>query len=171
MTARMLSLSAGALTALALVPASAGAVAGNRSFTQTYPYASALCAKAQAGTLPKKLAPQRAQVTTACTTLQSSFTQDQSTVQAAQTSFQSGVAAARAARKAACAPPRQQPKCRDARITAQSQLRTLRVNHRAAVRTYSISVEAARRTFWSTIRSLRGGSSVPADQPIAPQGS
>ena len=84
------------LAALALAPAAAQAQAGSRTFAQTFPRASALCARAQAGSLPPKLAGQTSQVQSACTTLQGSFTSAQTTVLAAQMTFANGVAAARA---------------------------------------------------------------------------
>jgi hypothetical protein len=159
------------LAALALAPAAAQAQAGSRTFAQTFPRASALCARAQAGSLPPKLAGQTSQVQSACTTLQGSFTSAQTTVLAAQMTFANGVAAARAKTQAACVKPRVQPTCRLTRIQDNATIKSLRAQHRADVRTYYISVEAARRTFWTSIRALRGGPSVKPDTPVKVQSS
>lgn len=147
----------------------ASAKAGDRTFAQTYPYASALCAKAGAGTLPRRLRASAAQVQAACNTLQSGFGPLQSAVAQAQTTFQAGVAADRAKVQAACRP--RTPSCRSTRIEVRADLRNLRAAHRLAVRTYYVGVESNRRTFWATIRSLRGGRSVKSDQPIPVQSS
>ena len=149
----------------------ASAKAGDRSFQQTYPYASALCAKVNSGHTPPKLKSSEAQVKQACATLENAFGPLQAAVQSANSQFTTGVANARAATQAACAKGQPRPHCRQVRRQDRLMIMTLRQQHRAAVRLYYTSIEANRRTFWSTIRSLRGGSSVKPDRPIAPQDS
>jgi hypothetical protein len=147
----------------------ASAKAGDRTFAQTYPVASGLCAKAVAGTLPKRLAPQAAQVTAACNTLQSAFGPLQTAVLSAQAQFTAGLAAVKASIQSACATKGQA--CHTARIQGRAQRRNLRALHRLAVKTYYVNIEANRRTFWATIHALRGGHSIKPDKPIAPQNS
>lgn len=151
--------------------AMASAKAGDRTFQQTYPAASALCARATAGQLPKRLEASQAQVIAACTSLQNAFGPLQATVQTATATFATGVASEHAMVKTACAPPRNRVACRAARTQAHIALIGLRATHRIAVRTYYISIEANRRVFWATIKSLRGGASIHPDAPIQPQSS
>lgn len=149
----------------------ASAKAGDRSFEQTYPYASALCTKANNGTLPPRLRASSAQVKNACATLRGGFLPLRANVQAANIALTTGVANDRAAIKAACVKGADRATCRQTRRQERLAIQSLRAQHRAAVRLYYTSVEANRRTFWSTIRSLRGGSTVTPDRPIAPQNS
>ena len=148
---------------------SALARAGDRTVDETYPVATALCAKAVAGTLPKRLEPQAAQVTAACNTLQGAFGPLQTAVLSAQTQFTAGLAAVKASIQSACATKGKA--CRTARIQGRAQRRNLRALHKLAVKTYYVNVEANRRTFWATIHALRGGRSIKPDKPIAIQNS
>ena len=147
----------------------ASAKAGHRTFQQTYPYASALCDKATAGTLPKRLAPQSAQVKVACKMLLSAFGPLQTTVQAAEAKYASDLATVKASIKLACA--KKGKACRTARIEGRAQKRNLRALRHLAVKTYYVNIEANRRTFWATIRSLRGGKEIKPDRPIPVQSS
>lgn len=149
----------------------ASAKAGDRSFAQTYPVASALCARAAAGQLPRKLAASATQVKAACSKLENAFGPLQTAVQNANVQLQTGVANAKAAIAAACAPGANRKTCRQTRHTERLTIAALRRQHRAAVLLYYTSIEANRRTFWATIRSLRGGSSIKPDKPIKPQSS
>ncbi|MGI8558109.1 MAG: hypothetical protein ACR2ND_07340 [Solirubrobacteraceae bacterium] len=158
----------GAMIATLAVSGVASAKAGDRSFQQTYPYASALCARAASNTLRPHLQPQVANVVAACNTLQSGFGPLQSTVRAAQLQFTSGVQTTLATIRAACAPGQLKATCRAALHQGRSTLRTLRIQHRTAVRSYYIGIEANRRTFWATIRTLRGGAHIRADARIVP---
>jgi hypothetical protein len=152
-------------------PALASAKAGDRSFAQTYPYASALCAKVAAGQTPPKLKGSEAKVSQACATLQNAFGPLQTAVQAANSQLRSGIQNERATVKQACQPGAVRAKCREARRNGRLMIASLRRQHRAAVRLYYTSIETNRRKFWATIRALRGGASITPDQPIAPQSS
>ena len=153
------------------ITGTASAKAGDRSFEQTYPVASKLCAKVAAGHTPKGLKSQAAQVTAACTKLQTAFGPLQAAVQAAQTTLANGVAADRAKIQQACQPASNRQTCRQTRIQARADIKTLRAAHRQAVRTYYIQIEGNRRSFWATIHSLRGGKNVTGDAPIPVQSS
>jgi hypothetical protein len=159
------------VTAALLFPSLASAKAGDKSFTQTYPYASALCAKVAAGHTPPKLKGSEAKVGQACATLQNAFGPLQAAVQGANAQLQSGVASERAKIKQACLQGAVRANCRAARRNGRLVIASLRRQHRAAVRLYYTSIEANRRTFWATIRALRGGASITPDRPITPQSS
>ena len=162
---------AAAVTALLLFPGLASAKAGDKSFAQTYPYASALCAKVTAGQTPPRLKGSEAKVNQACATLQNAFGPLQTAVQGANAQLQSGIASERAKIKQACLPGAVRADCRAARRNGRLVIASLRRQHRAAVRLYYTSIEANRRAFWATIRALRGGTSIKPDQPIVPQSS
>jgi hypothetical protein len=153
------------------ISGSASAKAGDRSFAQTYPVASALCARVAAGHPPRGLAASVAQVKQACSTLENGFGPLQTAVRNANVQFQTGVQNARAAIAQACQPGANRATCRQTRRSERLTIASLRRQHRAAVRLYYTSIEANRRTFWATIHSLRGGSSIKPDKPIAPQTS
>ena len=159
---------AGLASALLLlaVPSAASAAPGGRTFQQTYPVASHLCSEA---TLPKSLQGEQAQVASDCTTLQTSYNAAVTTGQAAEASFAAAVEAARAAAQAACTPaPTTQAghlACREARAKARQEVRSQRTGLRLALRQFHLSIEQARVTFWTAIHGLRGGSSIPGDNP------
>ena len=93
--------------ALASLFASSSALAraGDRTVDQTYPVATALCARAHAGTLPAKLASQTTAVIAACDTLENPFPLLVSTVDAAESTF-AGVASTQSSAVAsACTRP------------------------------------------------------------------
>jgi hypothetical protein len=168
-TSFMTRIAVAAILATLGIAGVASAKAGDRTFEQTYPVASGLCAKAVAGTLPKRLEPQAAQVTTACNTLQSAFGPLQTTVKNAEAQYAAGLAAVKASIQSACVT--KGPACRTARIQGRAQKRNLRVLRHLAVRTYYVNIEANRRTFWATIHALRGGRSIKADPSIPVQSS
>lgn len=168
----MINRTLGVAVATALVlPGVVSAKAGDRSFAQTYPYASALCAKVAAGNTPPKLEASAAQVSQACMKLQSAFGSLQTAALAANAQLQSGIKNERSTMRQACMPGAVRTQCRAARRNGRLMIASLRRQHRAAVRLYYTSIEANRRTFWATIRALRGGKSITPDQPIAPQSS
>jgi hypothetical protein len=159
-----------AFAAAALVAApAASAHPGTRGFQRTYPHASRLCAKVANGHTPKRLAASTTQVAGACAQLKSSFT-------AAQNTYTTTVAPlkqqARDTVKAARATIRQaranhdRASARATRHDARATLRALRKQVREAARAYHVSVDAARKTFWSTVRALRGGTSVTPDKRV-----
>jgi hypothetical protein len=166
------SIAALTIAATLAVTGTAGAKAGERSFQQTYPVASQLCAKVAAGKGPKRLRPFAAQVASDCSTLTSGFTAAQSAVLAAQTTFANGLAADRAAIAAACTPPvKNRPLCRSTRRSEHAAIVALRREHTAAVRLYYTTVEANRHAFWAAIHSLPGGRTIRPDRPIHQQSS
>jgi hypothetical protein len=166
------SVAATAILATLAFTAVADAKAGERTYQQTYPVASKLCANVAAGAGPKRLRPFSTQVLADCTTLQNGFTAAQTAVLAATASFESGRAADRAAIAAVCTPPvANHPLCRTTRRTERLAITALRREHIAAVRLYYRTIEANRRAFWAAIKTLPGGASVPADAPIPPQSS
>ena len=166
------SVVAATLAATLAITGTAGAKAGDRSYQQTYPFASRLCAHVAAGKGPIHLRPVAAQVLADCATLKSGFTAAQSAVLAAQASFASGLAADRAAIAAACTPPvKNRPLCRSTRRSEHAAIVALRREHTAAVHLYYKTIEANRRAFWAAIRSLPGGKGVPVDRPIPQRSS
>src|ERR1700716_2224861 len=90
-----------AATVTLALPAVAGAKAGDRTFQQTYPVASQLCAKVAAGKEGKRLKRFATQVLADCSALQSGFTAAQSTVLAARAALTAQIAADHAAIAAA----------------------------------------------------------------------
>src|SRR5579871_4997780 len=108
--------------ALAFVGAgSAFAHAGHLTPAESYPAAFALCAKARANDLPKKLEAKRAQVITACDTLFNAYGPLVATVDAAEATLLSTLSAQKALVAAACTRPiADRPACRAARATAAS---------------------------------------------------
>jgi len=152
----------GALT----LPAAASAKPGSRSFQETYPVASKLCAESP---LPGKLQSEATQVASDCTTLQSSYNAAVTAGQNADASFASAVAAAKAKRQAACVPTPTttagKVACLKTRLAATRAIDSQRVGLRLALRQFHLSIEQARVTFWTAIHGLRGGAGIPADKP------
>jgi hypothetical protein len=166
------SVAATAILATLAFTAVADAKAGERTYQQTYPVASKLCANLATGRGPKRLRPYSTQVLADCTTLQNGFNGAQSAVLAATSSFESGRTADRAAIAAVCTPPvANRPLCRTTRRSERLAIAALRREHVAAVHLYYRTIEANRRAFWAAIKILPGGSSIPADTPIPPQSS
>ncbi len=151
----------------------AGAAAGDRTFQQTYPLASSLCAKIAAGTEGKRLKRNAAQAQADCATLLSSFESAHSVVLAARAALEPQIAAERAAIRTACPVPRRHPTaaCLNAHAVDGVALSVLRHEKVAAARRYYRSIEAARLTFWAAIHTLRGGAHLRADAPIPIQNS
>lgn len=150
----------------------AGAKAGEKSFGQTYPRASTLCAHVAAGGGPKALRPSSTQVLADCKTLEEGFEKAHDAVVAEQGAFATGLAADQAAIAQVCTPPVPNHRlCRTTRHSEQRAIRALRRQHRAAVRLYYRTAESNRRAFWAAIHILRGGAGIPADAPIPQQSS
>jgi hypothetical protein len=161
-----------AATAALALPAAAGAKAGDRTFQQTYPMASLLCAKVAAGTEGKHLKRFATQVLADCTALQSGFTAAQSTVLAARAALTPQIVADRAAITAACPTPgAQSAPCVHARSINELAIHKLRHQLRHASRRYWRTIELNRRHFWNAIRGLPGERRVHQDLPIAEQNS
>jgi hypothetical protein len=139
---------------------SALARVGDRSVDQTYPVATALCARAHASTLPTKLAPQSAAVISACNTLVNAFAPLQSTVDAAEAAYLTTVSQQKALVAAACTRPvSDHAACNAARDTKTTTIATAATTRMNAATSYRTAIEANRTTFWATIQSLRRGSS------------
>jgi len=159
MRRQLLGIVGGALViALAAAP-SAFARAGDRTFDQTYPVASALCVKAHARTLPPKLAPQDAAVITACDKLQNAFQPLVSTVDAAESTYLGVVSAQHSAVASVCTKPvTNHQACITARDNAKATIASAHATEVTAVATFHASIETNRSTFWTTIASLRASS-------------
>jgi hypothetical protein len=155
-----------ALCALLAVPSLAGAHQRHRAFHGTFPHAAALCARTDAGHAPKKLAASTDQVKAACATLRSALTDAKTAYRQAVTPLaDQGRAAIRTA-VATCRQARanhDRAACRAAVRQARVTLRGLRAQVRTANKAYRAGVQKARVAFWTTIKGLRGGSSVQAD--------
>ncbi|HVW16773.1 MAG TPA: hypothetical protein VHB30_00865 [Solirubrobacteraceae bacterium] len=128
-----------------------------RGFLKTYPVASRLCAKAAAGKLPASLQGSAAQITAACTTLQSSLKTAKDTYNAAVAPLQQQAKDAINALRTAC----QQAKaandwnaCKAAWDTARAKLTDIAKQAKAAQKAYHQAVEAARKAFWATVKPL-----------------
>jgi hypothetical protein len=157
--------------ALLAVPAIADARPGKRGFNRTYPHASRLCEKVANGHTPKRLASSTDKVSEACATLKTSFTTAQNDYNTAVGPLkQRGINLLKALR-ATCEQARadgDQPKCRLARQEARATLKGLAGSVREAAKAYHAAVNAARKTFWTTIKALKGGSTVAADKTVGP---
>jgi hypothetical protein len=167
--ARMVGTVALAATAVSLVnPGVAGASAGDKTFQQTYPLASRVCARVAAGTESKHLKRFAARVLVDCTALQTTFATAQSTVLAARTTLTAQIAADRALIAAACPTPENQPPaCVQTRAQDDPALDALKRQLHHATRHYYRTIEAARDRFWKAIRGLPGEGRVHEDAPIA----
>jgi len=127
---------------------------------QTYPVATALCVRAHAGTLPAKLQPSVSAVISACDTLENAFPPLVATVDAAESEYLSTVSSQKALVTAPCTRPvSNHGACATVRADVHAAIVTAHGNEAAAVLTFHTAVEANRKAFWSTIESLRGGSS------------
>jgi len=160
-------LAAVATGALALAPV-ASAKPGKRSFERTYPYASALCAKNASGHTPKRLAASVNEVATACATLKTSFTNAQNTYTTTVAPLEAQAKATVAAAHSNCRKAPDRVACRTARHDARVTLKGLRRQVTTAGWAYHDSVDAARQAFWTTIRGLKGGSSLKPDAKVGP---
>jgi hypothetical protein len=151
----------------------ASAHSNPRGYASTYPVASSLCSRVAAGTAPKRLAADTAQITADCTTLSNSYDQTLTSYQTAVTPIAgqvtSTLAGVRAARQTA-----QQTQSWTAYRTVVAQARVtlkgLRTDVRTAQRTYVTAIRTARHTFWTSVHALRGAGSLPTDTgtPTAP---
>ncbi len=147
---------AAAFTAMLAGASIARAAPGERPFNEVYPVASALCAKAQAGTLAPKLAAKSSAVLAACEALSGAFGPLVSSVTGAETAFSSTVADERALVATACPKPVvDHAACAAARREARGTIRSASLTRRAALLTFRSAIESNRLTFWATIRALR----------------
>ncbi len=151
--------------------ATAGAAvpgAGEKTLTQTYPVATALCAKVSAGAEGRHLKRFATQVLADCSALQTNFTEAQSTVLAARAAIASQQATYRSAIVLAC-PNTGKPAlaaCRHTRRVDARALEILSREHHRVVRRYYLTIESGRLHFWHAIRALPGEHHVRTDAPI-----
>jgi hypothetical protein len=166
--ARLLGAVAVSATAVSLAsPAAAGARAGDKTFQQTYPVASKLCAKVAAGTERKRLKRFATQVMADCTALQNTFNTATATVLAARTTLSAQIAADRSIVTAACPKPNNQPPaCLQTRAQDDPTIQALRLRLVHAVRHFYRTIEAGRDRFWNAIRALPGERRIREDDPI-----
>jgi hypothetical protein len=170
---RITGVVAAAAGALALaLPATAGAIPSklfDRTFQQTYPAASKLCAKVAAGTENKRFAKSATQIAADCAALEATYTSAQTSVLTVRNAVLPTLTADRAAVHAACPNPKAKPQvtaCVQAHKANDAAIHTLAAQLRLASHTYFASVEGARRTFWAAIHALPGAKHVKADLPI-----
>jgi hypothetical protein len=148
----------------------ASANAGQKTFVQTYPRASALCAQVAAGTGPKRLQKASARVLPACTTLQTGFNTAHAAVLAGNAVIAGQKAAVRAESQATCnAAGLHAAACRHARHRRVLAIDALERQRGELARAYFRAVEANRRLFWRSVRGLPGGRDVREDAPIPEQ--
>jgi hypothetical protein len=158
MRTRLFGAAGTAIIATLVFVGSAAAVPGSKTVAQTYPVATALCAKASAGTLGKKLEPHQALVLMACTTLEDPFPTLVMTVTAAETQYTNTIGDQQALVTAACVTNptvAEHRACRAARKQRKLVDASARFARSAAVQSYYTSVRSDRSTFWTTINSLR----------------
>lgn len=145
----------------------ANAAAGKRSFTETYPVASRLCAKTELGVEAKKLRPSAAQILADCSALKLSFETARTAVLAAHRALLADRTADVTAANAACAGALlHKPSCTKARLTELTKLGHLNAQRILANHAYYREAEAARTTFWSKIHALPGGKGIVPDAVI-----
>jgi hypothetical protein len=150
----------------------AGASAGQRTYQQTYPRASSLCAAVLGGAGPKRLRPVVAQVLADCTTLQNGFNAAQAAVLAADASIAATLAAQRTTVKGLCAGLKPHTvACHRARHKEKHMAGVMAHRRIHLAQVYYKTIEANRRAFWREIDALPGGANVRADLPIPVQSS
>jgi hypothetical protein len=169
---RLLGVVAVAAAAAPLVlPGAASAKAGDRTYQQTFPLASRMCANLAAGKA-RRLRPFAVQVTADCAKLQSSFEAARSAVLAAHTATATAVAADRATVTASCAGPlKGGVGCKHARRTEGRAIAALMRKQMRDAHRYYRTIESDRVAFWKAIHALPGLADIHADAPIALQPS
>jgi len=153
------------------LPALAAANPGSRDFQQVFPYASRLCARAQAGKLGGSLRQSSAQVLASCATLVQSFDPADGAVQSAESTYRSTVKADRQQLDAALQQAyasHDLAAARQARLAFRQQMLTARQARLTAVQSYVTAVQSARKAFWSVIHSLRGGQGIQGESGTPP---
>lgn len=135
-------------------------------FAGMLPRASALCAKADAGKLGKKLKPDAGKVKKACATLRSSYAAALAEYQAAVKPIADQIRAVIQDTKTTCAAARRNrdiATCREAQRQARLRTRDLRAQMQPYAATFDKKVDAARKAFWATIKKLKGGKALNGD--------
>ena len=166
-----LRLAAMAVCALLALPAVATAHPAGHGLRGAHPFAARVCARADAGRLPAKLASSADQIKADCATLKTSVTSAQDAFDTAVAPLVQQAKDAIAQAQQTCQTARQsgdRAACQAARQQARTTLQSLRSQLRTAARTYVTALKTARKTFWSAIRSLRGGAAITPDAPVDP---
>jgi hypothetical protein len=164
---RTLGSAAAVAIAVLALPGAAGATAGKRSFTQTYPVASHLCAEVSRGAGPKRLRHSAAQVIADCTLLQGNFNAARAAVLATDAALATQGAAPRAALAVDCTGTgKARFACNKAHAKDRALLDGLRRQRIRAAHLYFESLETSRKAFWSAIRALPGGKDLREDNRI-----
>jgi hypothetical protein len=145
-----------------VLPASAGASAGEASFKSLYPVASAFCVRVSAGLENKVLKRHASAVLADCASLQANYTSATSAVLAAKATLKPQIAANEQVVAAACPVPKHEtPTCHSARVTHAPVLASLKLQLQTAVRAYYTSLGTARVSFWAAVSALPGGPRPP----------
>jgi hypothetical protein len=144
----------------------ADARAGDRSFQQTFPIASPLCARVAANTEGKRLKRFAVRVSADCSTLQTGFTAAQTAVLAVRGALMPQLSADRAAITTACPPGPQSAACKNAHHANDHAINVMTHQLRVAARHYYHMIELARERFWHAIHALPPGRHLRADGPI-----
>jgi hypothetical protein len=141
--------------------------AGERSFQQTFPVASGLCAEIGAGVRHPVLRRSAVRVLADCALLERRFNVARTAVVAARNSIRAMRAAEHVATVLTCAAPATHSgACRLAH-RRETRLDFVLVEERIhAAHMYYRTIELDRRDFWHAIRRLRGGAQVREDEPI-----
>ncbi|HEV2973387.1 MAG TPA: hypothetical protein VGX69_00135 [Solirubrobacteraceae bacterium] len=162
----LIAVAALAATLVLSISGVAAARAGDRSFQQTFPIASPLCARVAANTEGKRLKRFAPRVSADCGALQSTFTAAQTAVLAVRQAVTPQLTADRAAVAAACPPGRQSPACRQAHRVNDHAIDVMAHRLQVAARQYYRTIELARERFWNAIHALPPGRHLRADAPI-----
>lgn len=157
------------LCTLLMVPTAASAKPVKQGFGHTYPYASLLCKKAEAGKTPKRLAASTTEIVAACATLRADFTTAQTALKATATTVRQDAAAAVKTLRATCKQARidkTPATCKAALKAARATVKTLRAQAKTAIKGYHVAVDTARKAFWTTIKALPGATSLKPDTTV-----
>jgi hypothetical protein len=148
----------------------AAANAGQKTFAQTYPRASELCAHVTAGGGPKRLRRSAPLVLADCATLQNGFTAAQAGVLAGDASLAASRATLRSSTRSTCVGAgTHSTACKRARHKRDRMLDGLAKQRVLLAHAYFRTVEADRLAFWNAIRALPGGREVREDARIPEQ--
>jgi hypothetical protein len=156
-----------AAVALLALPGTAGAVAGKRSFAQTFPVASRLCTNIAQGKGPARLRSSAARVIADCSALQGSYNAARANVLATQAALAAQGASARAGLASPCTgAAKHRLACEKAHNQDRRVLGGLNRQRVKAAHAYYLTIESARVAFWKSIRALPGGAGLREDARI-----
>ena len=148
----------------------AAANAGQKTFAQTYPRASVLCAHVAAGGGPKRLRRAAPVVIADCSALQNGFTAAQAAVLTGDASLEATRAGLLRTTRATCVGSGTHSNtCKRARHKRDRTMKGLAAQRVALAHAYFRTVESGRLVFWSAIRGLPGGRALREDARIPEQ--